>query len=233
MKRLLSLLLVPLVLSACGAPGEGAAGAAAAGEAAPESAERAPGVPYATFPQVETPGRPGQADHAKPPVAVTCPPSGAELWFGETNAAMGLRAVSLFIANCGDTTIHLDGYPEVRPLDEDKNPVAVRITHRTAEISASLEHFDVSPRRIGLRPGDEAAAPFAWRNTYDDITNPPVTVPLIEVGQPAQRVILDAPFDLGSTGRLGVGPWQPVEPVPRPTQTGGGTISEPPELPLL
>ncbi|MEU4560138.1 DUF4232 domain-containing protein [Actinoplanes sp. NPDC023936] len=228
MKRLLSLLIVPVVLSACAAPGR-----TEPETGGPGNAERGPGVPYATWPEIATPGRPGETDRPKPPVAVTCPPSGIKLWFGETNAAMGLRVKGLLVVNCGENTVRLDGYPEIRPLDEDRNPITVRITHRTAEVSAALSHLDVPPRPIDLRPGDQASAALVWRNTYNDTTNLPVSIPLIEVGQPPQHVIPDAPFDLGSTGRLGVGPWRPIEPAPTPTQTGGGAISEPPELPLL
>jgi hypothetical protein len=67
------------------------------------------------------------------------------------------------------------------------------------------------PKPVVLQPGQRATAVIAWRNTYDDIREPPVSVAYLEVapaaGEPTQIVTPLGALDLGSTGRLGVSPW--------------------------
>ncbi|GAA2153298.1 hypothetical protein GCM10009760_50870 [Kitasatospora kazusensis] len=47
-----------------------------------------------------------------------CPRSGIRVYTDAGDAAMGLRAVSLHLENCGTQTSRLDGYPRLQLLDE-------------------------------------------------------------------------------------------------------------------
>ncbi|BBH68218.1 hypothetical protein ACTI_49030 [Actinoplanes sp. OR16] len=206
----------------------------------------AAGTPFA-----EQPGRPGSDSpvspgapglRATPSPEGTCPPAGVRIRLGTGDAAMGLRVTSLVLVNCGTEPYEVDGYPSLRPLGEQREPLDVEVLHGAKKITISLPHLDAPPRPVRLKPGEAASAGIVWRNTYDDITNPPVTVPFVEVapatGRPAQILPVDVPFDLGSTGRLGVSPWEPFAasapgPDPAPSESPSVSSSPSPDLPLL
>ena len=160
-----------------------------------------------------------------PEPAGDCPASGVRLELGEVNAAMGLRAQGLELVNCGHESYRLNGVPAIRALDEEHAPLTVRIV-RVSEISASITGRNGPPAPVVLRRGERAGATLAWRSTYTGVQRSPVAVPYLEVvpagGEPAQVVTADIPLDLGSTGRLGVGPWLPVTP-------GTGRTDGPPD----
>jgi hypothetical protein len=147
------------------------------------------------------------------PEPVVCPPSGVRLELGETDAAMGLRALGVYLINCGRKTYRVNGYPAVRTLDKQRKPLHVRVLNGVVEIAGSIPDWSGAPRPIVLKPGERAAAVVVWRNTYDNISHPPVDAPYLEVapvaGRPAQVLAADGGIDLGSTGRLGVSPWRP------------------------
>jgi hypothetical protein len=152
---------------------------------------------------------------------------------------MGLRVFDIILVNCGARTYRLNGYPAVRALDEDRAPLDIRILRGVGEIVGSGLPWDGPPKPVVLRPGQRAGAAVAWRNTYDDIRRPPVDARFLRVeplaGRPAQIIAPRAGLDLGSTGRVGVGPWRilpdatatpAAPPVPgsaasEPVETGG------------
>ncbi|MFE6890931.1 DUF4232 domain-containing protein [Streptomyces sp. NPDC057694] len=154
----------------------------------------------------------GKVETAPPPAATPtgpCPDSGLRVTAGRAEAAMGLRALRLTLTNCGTGTVEVSGYPRLRLAEADGTPVEdVRILHGTEEITTGVK--DPGPHRLTLRRGESAISALVWRNTYDDITEPPVTVDRVGV-EPgvgsAQTVTPDAPLDLGSTGRLGTTAW--------------------------
>jgi hypothetical protein len=149
----------------------------------------------------------------------TCPPSGARLELGETDAAMGLRALGIHLINCGREPYRVNGYPVVHALDEHRSTLTVRVLHGVTEIAGPLDGWTGPPRPVVLKPGERAAAVMVWRNTYDDISRPPVDAPYLAVaaaaGRPAQVLVPEGGIDLGSTGRLGISPWRP-SPAPQP-----------------
>ena len=163
------------------------------------------------------PGEPRPAESgAKPSQGpeAACPEEGARIELTGVNAAMGLRAMGLFLVNCGDRPYQVEGYPVVRALDEDKKPLGIRILRGAKEIAGGLP-TDRPPATVLLQPGERAGAAIFWRNTYNDTTDPPVNAPYLRIapgtGRPAQVLTPDGPLDLGSTGRLGVSAWQPYE----------------------
>ena len=146
--------------------------------------------------------------------APTCPEPGVAITTGVVSAAMGLRAMTVELRNCGTADFPLDGYPEVRVLDEDKDQLPITIGHGDQGVPTGTE-WDDPPQPLVLHPGERARAGLVWRNTLTD--GPPavgrylVIAPL--AGQPGQTVE-DGPdqppvnIDLGSTGKLGVQAWR-------------------------
>lgn len=154
-----------------------------------------------------------------------CPSSGVRITNDRGDAAMGLRVVGIHLVNCSGADYRLDGYPALRLLDADREPVTgVDILHGTAAISTGIGG-DPTPRPVTLRPGESAYANLAWRNTTTDGT--PVNAPYVEVtARPGDEPVTVTPeLDLGTTGRLGVSPWTrtPDDRQPRPDQRPGAS----------
>ncbi|WP_020138411.1 DUF4232 domain-containing protein [Streptomyces sp. 351MFTsu5.1] len=141
----------------------------------------------------------------------TCPESGVHVYADEGDAAMGLRVVGLHLVNCGTLPYRLDGYPRLELQDEAHKTVdSVRILEGTDRISTGLGG-DGSPEPVVLGPGEAAVADLAWRNTTQ--AGEPVNAPYVRVwARPAGAPVMVVPeLDLGTTGRLGVGPWRKDE----------------------
>lgn len=128
---------------------------------------------------------------------------------------MGLRVLELTLTNCGEGPYHLEGYPQLRLLDETGEPMDVRAEHGSAGI-ATVEGFDAAPRPLTLAPGELARTHLMWRNTDTDAGAPAVghSLSIAPVrGRPWQPVELTEAhadglhIDVGSTGRVGVRAW--------------------------
>lgn len=148
-------------------------------------------------PAAEAPAPPG-----------TCPPSGVRVTADDGDAAMGLRVVGLHLTNCGTAEYRLDGYPALRLLDASRKPVTgIDVLRGTAEIATGIGR-DAPAAPLTLQPGESASAPLAWRNTTGsgDAVNAPYASVTAKPGAPAVTVTPE--FDLGTTGRLGVGAWE-------------------------
>jgi hypothetical protein len=144
-----------------------------------------------------------------------CPASGVHVYADRGDAAMGLRVVGLHLVNCGTGTYELNGYPGLELLDADHEKVdGVRILHGTGEISTAAGG-DGSPRPLVLRPGEAARTTLAWRNTTQagDAVNAPYARVRPKPGAAPVTVIPE--LDLGTTGKLGVGPWERDDPSSR------------------
>ncbi|CAL9415670.1 hypothetical protein SUDANB95_01740 [Actinosynnema sp. ALI-1.44] len=159
--------------------------------------------------------------------APPCPTSGVAVSALESEAASGLRVLTLKMLNCGTEPYSVTGYPDVRLLDADGQPLNVRVLNgpASAEISA-VDSFAAQPAEVVLQPGEHATSALLWRNTYDNTTEPPRVGVRLDIaptaGAPRQTFIprlppngepsrVDAPavtIDLGSTGRIGVAPWR-------------------------
>jgi Protein of unknown function (DUF4232) len=166
-----------------------------------------------------------------PSAPATCPPSGARLELGETDAAMGLRALGIDLINCGGEPYRVNGYPVVHVLDERRATLSVRVLHGVTAIAGPIPDWTGAPRPVVLKPGERATAVIVWRNTYDNISRPPVYAPYLTVApaarRPAQVLAPKDRIDLGSTGRLGVSPWRP-SPAPQPTRPPTTSPTTPP-----
>ncbi len=169
-----------------------------------------------------------------PPTPTTtgpCPDGGVVITALDSEAAMGLRVLSLQLRNCGTRPYEVNGYPDLELPAEDGQRLDVRVEHGSSGISR-IESFERQPTSITLKPGDRATAGIVWRNTYDDTTNPPQVGAQLDVaplaGRPRQTFTprLEAngdpwrednpavTIDLGSTGRIGVSPWAELPQTP-------------------
>ncbi|MFG2732387.1 DUF4232 domain-containing protein [Streptomyces canus] len=149
----------------------------------------------------------------------TCPKSGMRLYADQGDAAMGLRVVGLHLVNCGTGPLQLNGYPKLTIQDEDHHTVdGVRILQGTDQISTGLGG-DSRPQPVVLRPGEAAVAGLAWRNTTQ--AGEPVNAPYVRVwATPTADPVMVVPeLDLGTTGKLGVGPWRKDETHREPATT--------------
>ncbi|MEU5591550.1 DUF4232 domain-containing protein [Streptomyces sp. NPDC020298] len=137
-----------------------------------------------------------------------CPSSGLRLYADEGDAAMGLRAVGLHLVNCGARSQRLTGYPRLSLLDEGHRPVdGVRILRGGSAI-ASGTGADGPAHPLSLKPGQSAHAGLVWRNTV--LSGTAVNVPYVRVwAKPGASPVMVTPeLDLGTTGKVAVGPWK-------------------------
>ncbi|MFI7213565.1 DUF4232 domain-containing protein [Micromonospora maritima] len=177
-------------------------------------------TPRPVDPRPTPPPRPAAAaDTATPTPA--CSPEGIRIVELGVSAALGLRAMSIELVNCGDRPYRLRGYPAVALRDADGDPVTVRVIPGAAPITSG---FDDPPTALVLRPGERAGAALIWRNLVTDATVVATDGVELDVapvaGRPAYPVALDGPIDLGNTGRLGVSAWKRRDPAPTTEPTG-------------
>ncbi|BCJ49578.1 hypothetical protein Asp14428_10530 [Actinoplanes sp. NBRC 14428] len=167
--------------------------------------------PVSAGTQPPAPVSPAPAPSA--PAGRGCPEEGVRVEVGQGDAASGLRVLGLSLVNCGSRAYRVKGYPGLRALGADRNALGVRVLHGAATIAGSGLPGDGPPGPVVLEPGERAGATLAWRNTYDDLREPPVTVRFLEVapvaGRPVQVVEPEHGLDLGSTGRIAVSAWSP------------------------
>ncbi|MEU6118074.1 DUF4232 domain-containing protein [Streptomyces sp. NPDC047117] len=137
-----------------------------------------------------------------------CPASGVRVTADAGDAAMGLRVVGLRLRNCGKRTYHLNGYPLLKLLDEDRKPVSgIRVLRGSGSI-ATVAGFDAPPRPVTLKPGEAASAGLVWRNTTGGGIAANVPYVQVRTKSGAGAVTVTPELDLGTTGKLGVSPWK-------------------------
>ncbi|MGW6022300.1 DUF4232 domain-containing protein [Streptomyces sp. NPDC055099] len=175
----------------------------------PPTADRtaaSPGPDSLTEAPVET-GPPEVPDVASP----SCPASGVRIEAGMVNPAMGLRAMSVTLTNCGKDSYRLKGYPKMRVLDEHREPLDVQVLEGTEPIMARDD--DPGPRHtVTLKRGEAAYTVVVWRNTVTDTTTTAVSGTYLKVtpapGTRPGTVTPEGRIDLGNTGRIGTTAWQ-------------------------
>jgi hypothetical protein len=154
------------------------------------------------------------------PIALSTPTTGEPscdtgLQFRTTtsDAAMGLRIMGIEVFNCGTQPLELNGYPQVKLLDEDWQPLDVQILDGSGGISR-VDGFDDPPQPIVVQPGERAKSAFMWRNTNTSIDPPLIGRHADLAAAPGGtfQALLTSDgrnlyIDLGSTGRLGVRAW--------------------------
>ncbi len=140
-----------------------------------------------------------------------CPSSGLRLYADEdAEAAMGLRVLGIHLENCGPRARQLKGYPKLELLDEKHTPIrTVKVLQGGGAITSAPTGADGLARPVVLKPGERASAHLVWRNTVEaggaNVSSPYVRV-WAEPG--ALPIMLTPELDLGTTGKLGVGPWK-------------------------
>ncbi|MFJ6049133.1 DUF4232 domain-containing protein [Streptomyces sp. NPDC092307] len=157
-------------------------------------------------------------DRSAPPspsaTADACPEGGVRLVEMAGDAAMGLRVASFQLVNCGTQPYVLEGYPRLSLRGDRDEPVEVSVEHGSAGITTGTPNLDAAPQRVALAPGQAAFFGIVWRNLVTDGTVVATTAWNVEVeprpGAPRLSLRLSEPVDLGNTGKLGLGPWQPL-----------------------
>ncbi|MFD9099672.1 DUF4232 domain-containing protein [Streptomyces virginiae] len=200
--------------------------AGAAGCGTPPAPAAAPGPTFgpqarSTQPGAEpgaTPGTGAAPNRGAPVPAPTsgppCPEGGVRLVETGGDAAMGLRVEGFQLVNCGMEAYVLEGYPGVSLRDARNDPLEVAVEHGAAGITTGVPNIEAAPQRVTLAPGQAAAWSVVWRNLVTDSTVPATTAAVMEIeprpGAPRLWLRLARPFDLGNTGKLGIGPWTAV-----------------------
>jgi len=144
----------------------------------------------------------------------TCPKEGVSFRVAGSDAAMGLRVLTIDMVNCGRRPYTVNGYPSVRLFDEEHEPIEVAVLRGSGSIS-SVPDFDNPPSEVTLRPGEKARSGLLWRNLVTDATVDATTASYLEAapaeGRPWQQVPNEdanpVHIDLGNTGQLGVQAW--------------------------
>ncbi|WP_461030987.1 DUF4232 domain-containing protein, partial [Streptomyces sparsus] len=157
------------------------------------------------------PGPAGQSPPGSLSGAVPgCPSSGVEMGTEVPSAAMGLRVMTVTMANCGDGPVTVSGYPSLRALDDERKQIDVRVIEGRSSIHTDAT-FEAEPRPVTLKPGERARAAVAWRNTVTASDRAADVGHYLEVapaaGDPGQLTTPDGTMDLGTTGRISVSPW--------------------------
>ncbi len=154
-----------------------------------------PPPPPPVPPTVDTPV-PGTVEPAG------CLDTGVTVSSGPVEAALGHRAIVVTLTNCGAAPRTLTGYPEVRLLDKEKQPMAVQVEHGSSYMAIDP---GVAPQTV--QPGGTLLSVVSWSNTVT-VGSPEagayVTVSAAK-GEPEQRIVVDT--DLGTTGKLTLTAW--------------------------
>ncbi|WP_153032453.1 DUF4232 domain-containing protein [Amycolatopsis sp. YIM 10] len=139
-----------------------------------------------------------------------CPEPGVRITAGEVDGAMGLRALGIVLTNCGTRDYTANGFPVVRVLDAERQPLDITVGNGSEPVSAP-DSYDVPPRPVTVPPGGQVTARLLWRNTVTDPNAPATNGQYFEIaaaaGEPGQLVTPRGGIDLGNTGRLAVNPW--------------------------
>ncbi|MDV5149924.1 DUF4232 domain-containing protein [Streptomyces sp. SBC-4] len=137
-----------------------------------------------------------------------CPPSGVRVYADDGDSAMGLRVVGLHLENCGTAPYELNGYPRIGLADEDREPVDGVELLQGGERIAGATGMEGPARPLVLAPGERAYSGLVWRNTVE--AGEPVNAPYARVrAKPGAAPVMVTPeLDLGTTGKLGIGPWK-------------------------
>ncbi|MEV4973002.1 DUF4232 domain-containing protein [Streptomyces scopuliridis] len=179
-------------LDAARGEGEGRPAAVASEPSARLSAEPLPGRPASPEPWAATgPGR--------------CLASGVAFSHGEVNAALGIRAVSIRLRNCGTKPYRVNGYPEIGVLDEDRDRVGLKLIHGNESTGAA---DDQGPRELTLAPGESVVSVLQWNNRITESGAHATGSHVVIAAAPdEERDTLPLSLDIGSDGELRVTAW--------------------------
>ncbi|MEV0223825.1 DUF4232 domain-containing protein [Streptomyces sp. NPDC050704] len=135
-----------------------------------------------------------------------CPPSGVRIGTGLVDGAMGLRAMTLTLTNCGERPYELNGYPAITVLDEAGDPFPeVRTVKGTDQVP--MAGNAPGPEPLTLDPGEAAQAGLVWRMHNTDGVYLRVTP---QKGRDTVTVRVQDTLDIGPDNILGTSPWKPM-----------------------
>ncbi|MFE2845601.1 DUF4232 domain-containing protein [Streptomyces scopuliridis] len=151
------------------------------------------------------PGRPSDPEPWAATGTGRCLASGVAVSHGEVNAAMGIRAVSIGLRNCGTKPYRVNGYPEIDVLDEDREPVDLKLIHGNESTGAA---DDQGPRELTLAPGESVEAVLQWNNRITESGGHATGSYVVIAAAPGEeRGMLPLPVDIGTDGELRVTAW--------------------------
>ncbi|MDT9687119.1 DUF4232 domain-containing protein [Streptomyces sp. P9(2023)] len=160
------------------------------------------------------PGGVGPAPQVEPPAATAppgCPATGVQVTTGMVSATMGLRAMPVTLTNCGAREQRVNGYPDVRVRDVNREPMDVTVLKGPGPIT---QLDDPGPHPVALKPGESARSVFVWRYSAVDAATQRGSGVYVEIAPAAgvarQTVEPDGGLDIGDTGLLGTTAWQKV-----------------------
>lgn len=133
-----------------------------------------------------------------------CPAAGVTISAGVVEAAMGQRAVTLDLTNCGDAPYTVYGYPALELLDAEQRPVTV-----TTLVGPEGAVPDPGPTELVLQPGHRAVAVLSWRNTVTDGAAVDAEYLTVAPAPGEEPQTLALYVDLGTTGTVDLTAWQP------------------------
>jgi hypothetical protein len=140
------------------------------------------------------------------------PAHGPLITLGASDAASGLRVVTIHLGNCGDAPLTVTGFPALRVLDEDRKPIDVTVADG-ADAVALVPNLQIPPTTFTLAAGQQADATVLWKNRVTDSTVEATNGTYFDLapaaGQPWQTRKAHGPIDLGNTGKIAVSPWTP------------------------
>ncbi|MFD3914965.1 DUF4232 domain-containing protein [Streptomyces sp. NPDC058603] len=143
-----------------------------------------------------------------------CLASGVAISHDIVNAAMGIRAVSIGLRNCGTKPYRVNGYPEIGVLDEDREPVGLKLIQGNGSTGAA---DDQGPGELTLAPGESARSGLRWNNRITESGAHSTGSYVVVAAAPGEeRDTLPLPMDIGSDGELHVTAWT-VEETPEPS----------------
>ncbi|MFG2639469.1 DUF4232 domain-containing protein [Streptomyces sp. NPDC048370] len=172
---------------------------------------------HATAEPPARPGGPGdlgvtpQVEPPRPRASQECPATGVKVTTGMVNAAMGLRAMPVTVTNCGAGEQRVNGYPDVRVRDVNREPMDVTVLKGPGPIT---QLDDPGPHPVTLKPGESARSVFVWRYSAVDAATLRGSGVYVEIAPAAgvarQTVEPEGGLDIGETGLLGTTAWQKV-----------------------
>ncbi|CAL9456725.1 DUF4232 domain-containing protein [Streptomyces sp. enrichment culture] len=144
--------------------------------------------------------------------AGACPESGVRVSLGDTEAALGQRALSVFLDNCGGRPFEVSGYPDVAVLDAEREELDVTVRLGTHAVDGGAERSVFT-----LQPGQRAKSGVLWRNTVtrsDVVATSGAYLRVTPAPGAAPQTVAphDGPLDLGNTDAVEVTPWAPYTP---------------------
>jgi hypothetical protein len=160
-----------------------------------------------TAPRVEPAAEVAPPTSSAAPVTASCPADGAAVSAGPVDGALGARAVTLLLVSCGSARYAVEGYPGIGLLDEEHRPIAVQVLQEPDPIG----NGSPGPAPLTLAPGEQARAVLLWRNTVElGLENTPGSYVAVTPAPGGDEHSVDLDVDLGTTGRLTIGPWTPA-----------------------